>query len=594
MHERENRILAFWKENDIFQKSLNKPSPKGNFVFYDGPPYATGLPHYGHVLPTTIKDVIPRYKTMQGFHVPRRWGWDCHGLPIENLIEKEMGLKNKKEIEEVGVEKFNRAARESVLRYADEWKRIIPRLGRWVDMDDDYRTMDASYMESVMWSFAELNKKGLVYEDYKVMPYCPRCGTSISNFEVAQGYKDITDISAFVKFELIDEPGTYVLAWTTTPWTLPGNVALAVNPDLDYARVEFEGIKYWAAKNLLPKVFAGVGAAGQEGVPAGYEILEEVKGVALVGKSYISVFPYYVTPGTLLGDAEARRINAWKIYAADFVTAEDGTGIVHIAPAFGEDDMKLARKESLPVIHHIGPDGLFVSTVTDFAGQAAKPIDDHQKGDVEVIKYLGRKVPSPLFKKEKYTHSYPHCWRCNTPLLNYATSSWFVRVSEFKDRLVEENNKIAWTPKEIGEGRFGKWLEGARDWAVSRSRYWGSPLPVWRGETSGKTEFISSVEELKEKIRKEGRGNEFFVMRHGQLSSILLIFFELKKPLKLLQRLLAMTRRRLCMTNVFGKYMREILMGEVGVSARNILRILVNIFTRRCRMVNLLKMLKGA
>lgn len=512
MHERENRILAFWKENDVFQKSLNRPSPKGNFVFYDGPPYATGLPHYGHVLPTTVKDAIPRYKTMRGYNVPRRWGWDCHGLPIENLIEKKLGLKNKKDIEEVGVGKFNKEARESVLTYADEWKQIIPRLGRWVDMDNDYRTMDASYMESVMWSFSELNKKGLVYEGYKVMPFCPRCGTSLSNFEVAQGYKDITDISAFVKFELKDELGTYVLAWTTTPWTLPGNVALAVNADLDYAKVEFENSTYWVTRGLIEKVF---------GTLEGVKILEETKGSALVGKSYLPVFPYYVAKGTMVGDNEDRRDNAWKIYAGDFVTAEDGTGIVHIAPAFGEDDMNLARKENLPVIHHVGTDGLFVPAVIDFAGQSAKPIDDHQKGDIEIIKYLAhkhgdRETYIALFKKEKYIHSYPHCWRCNTPLLNYATSSWFVKITDLKDRLVEENKKITWVPKEIGEGRFGKWLEGARDWAVSRSRYWGSPIPVWKGEKTGKTEFISSIEELKEKIRKDGRGNEFFVMRHGQ------------------------------------------------------------------------------
>lgn len=512
MHERENRILGFWKENSIFQKSLKKPSPKGNFVFYDGPPYATGLPHYGHVLPTAIKDVIPRYKTMQGFHVPRRWGWDCHGLPVENLIEKELGLKSKKDIEEIGVEKFNKAARDSVLRYADQWKEIVPRLGRWIDMDNDYRTMDSSYMESVMWSFAELNKKGLVYEDYKVMPFCPRCGTSISNFEVAQGYKDITDISVYVKFELADEPGTYVLAWTTTPWTLPGNTALAVNAEFEYVKVEFEGAKYWLAKKLLEKVFGSA-----------LEILEEVKGEVLVGKSYLPIFSYYQSEGSMSSDAEVKRANAWKIYAGEFVTAEDGTGIVHVAPAFGEDDMKLARKEGLPVIHHVGPDGLFVSAVKDFSGQAAKPIDDHQKGDIEIIKYLAhpheRADYIALFKKEKYTHSYPHCWRCSTPLLNYATSSWFIKVTDYKDRLVEENNKILWTPKEIGEGRFGKWLEGARDWAVSRSRYWGSPIPVWRGENSGKTEFISSIDELKEKIRKGGNGNEFFFMRHGQATS---------------------------------------------------------------------------
>lgn len=521
MHEREHRILNFWKENDIFQKSLNKPSPKGNFVFYDGPPYATGLPHFGHVLPTTIKDVIPRYKTMRGYHVARRWGWDCHGLPVENLIEKKLGLKSKKEIEEIGIEKFNKAARDSVLQYADEWKQIIPRLGRWIDMENDYRTMDTSYVESVMWSFAELNKKGLVYESYKVMPFCPRCGTSLSNFEVAQGYKDITDISAYVKFELRDEARTYLLAWTTTPWTLPGNMALAVNPDIEYVKIEMQNAKYWVAKSLAEKVFDV--AMGE------LNVVDQKKGAALAGKSYYPVFPYFASEGTMGVDNEARRANAWKIYAADFVTAEDGTGIVHVAPAYGEDDMNLAREKDIPVIHHVGADGLFIDSIVDFAGQRAKPIEDHQKGDIEIIKYLAHPHPHestdnraeyiPLFKKEKYIHPYPHCWRCNTPLLNFATSSWFIKVTDFKDKLVEENNKIKWTPKEIGEGRFGKWLEGARDWAVSRSRYWGSPLPVWRAEKTGKTEFISSVADLKEKIRKDGNNNSFFVMRHGQATS---------------------------------------------------------------------------
>ena len=521
MHEREHRILAFWKERGIFEKSLNKNSPKGNFVFYDGPPYATGLPHAGHVLPTTLKDVIPRYKTMRGYHVPRRWGWDCHGLPIENLVEKEMGLKSKKDIEEVGVDVFNKAARGSVLRYADEWKQIIPRLGRWIDMDNDYQTMDASYMESVMWSFTELNRKGLVYEDYKVMPFCPRCGTTLSNFEVAQGYKDITDISAYVKFELENEvevmgnSPTYVLAWTTTPWTLPGNVALAVNPELSYSKVKTEEGNFWIATNLVPKVFEG----------KEFSVTEEMKGSALVGKSYKPVFSYYSNEGTLPAEHESRRANAWKIYAGDFVTAEDGTGVVHIAPAYGEDDMILSRKVNLPVIHHVGSDGLFIASVTDFAGQAAKPIEDHQKGDIEIIKYLAhpqkdRPGNVALFKKEKYIHSYPHCWRCSTPLLNFATSSWFIKVTALKDRLVEENKKITWTPKEVGEGRFGNWLEGARDWAVSRSRYWGTAIPVWRAERSGKTEFIGSVHELKTKIKQmHGNGNTFMLVRHGECES---------------------------------------------------------------------------
>lgn len=534
--ERETKVLKFWQERDIFKKSLKQPSPKGNFVFYDGPPFATGLPHFGHALASTEKDVIPRYKTMRGYHVPRRWGWDCHGLPIENLVEKELGLKNKRDIEEIGVDKFNKAARDSVLRYTDEWKQIIPRLGRFVDMENDYRSMDSTYTESVWWSYKELNKKGLVYEDYKVMPYCPRCGTTLSNFEVNLGYKDIVDISAYVKFKIADESNTYFLAWTTTPWTLPGNVALAVNPDISYvkigvkvrdtedgkggeatdheknvARTPIKTAKYILAKDRLAII------------KDTYEIVDEYKGSELVGKTYTPVFDYYTNPKVLTPNEQSKLPNAFKVYGADFVTAEDGTGIVHVAPAFGDDDLKLARKEQLPVIHHVGMDGIFKDTVTDFKGMTAKEIDGktpekkdaHQHTDIEIIKWLAHH--NSLFAKEKYTHSYPHCWRCDTPLLNYATSSWFVRVTAMKDRLVAANKKIKWVPEAIGEGRFGKWLEGARDWAVSRSRYWGAPIPVWKGEKTGKTEFIGSISELKSKLPTHG--NSYVFMRHGQANA---------------------------------------------------------------------------
>ncbi len=508
--KREHQILEYWESHNIFEQTLTKDAPHGNFVFYDGPPYATGLPHYGHILPTTLKDVIPRYKTMRGFRVPRRWGWDCHGLPIENLIEKELGLQNKKQIEELGIDVFNKAARESVLRYADEWKRIIPRLGRWVDMENDYRSMDSSFMESVMWSFKELHTKGLVYEGYKVMPYCPRCQTVLSNAETNQpgAYRDITDLSAYAKFELVDEPGTFFVAWTTTPWTLPGNVALAVNPDITYVKAAVtkeDGSKetYIVAKDRL------------EVIKEAHEVIAELTGAQLAGHSYKPPFEYYTAPNTLQGDNEMKRPQAWKVYNADFVTATDGTGIVHIAPAFGEDDMNLARAVNLPVIHHVLPDGTIKSEVTVFAGMTAKPKGDHQKTDIEVIKQLAAR--KALFSKEKYIHSYPHCWRCDTPLLNFATSSWFVKVTAMKDQLIAENNKVNWVPKEIGEGRFGKWLEGARDWAMSRSRYWGAPLPVWRGEQTGAIELIGSIAELKEKI--VSNGNNFVLMRHGESES---------------------------------------------------------------------------
>ncbi|MDQ3076791.1 MAG: class I tRNA ligase family protein, partial [bacterium] len=426
--------------------------------------------------------------------VPRRWGWDTHGLPVENLIEKELGLKNKKDIEEYGIGKFNEAARASVLRYDAEWKKIIPRSGRWVDMDDPYLTMQPTYTESIWWSFKTLHQKNLINQGYKVMYVCPRCETSISNFEVTQGYKDITDISVYVKFELTDEPATFVLAWTTTPWTLPGNVGLAVGNDIDYAVVNFDNIKYIVAKERVVYVFKD----------KAHTIESEVKGNLLVGKKYKPVFNYYQNQ-----DLKGKE-NAWKIYGADFVTTTDGTGVVHIAPAYGEDDYKLATRENLPVIHHVGMDGLFKKEVTDLAGYTAKPKDDHQKGDVEIIKLLA--VKGTLFAKEKIIHSYPHCWRCDTPLLNYATESWFVKVTEIKDTLVNLNKKVQWVPEEIGEGRFGKWLENARDWAISRSRYWGAPLPVWVCKICEKKEIIGSIDDLK----KHTKRNDYFIIRHGE------------------------------------------------------------------------------
>lgn len=522
---KEEKILEFWNEKEIFKKSEMKDAPNGTFVFYDGPPFATGLPHYGHILPGTIKDVIPRYQTMNGKRVLRRWGWDCHGLPIENLIERELDLKSKKDIENYGVEKFNSAARGVVLRYADEWRKIIPRSGRWIDMDSDYRTMDTSYTESVWWSFKTLNDKGLVYQAFKSMLFCPHCETTLSNFEVNQGYKDTTDISVFVKFELVDEPGTFVIAWTTTPWTLPGNVALAINKDSDYLEVlecanpamdgkyEISKEKYIIAKDILQK-------NEQQLVPNSeskryvykdkiFEVKKEIKGLDLIGKSYKPVFDYYQ-------NKEIPNIeNGWKIYHGDFVTMDSGTGVVHIAPAFGEDDYELSKKESLPFIQHVAKDGTFKSEVSDFVGMKVKPKSDDEKerfsADIAVIKYL--QDHGTFFAKEKLVHPYPHCWRCDTPLLNYATTSWFVNVTKMKDRLVEINKGVSWTPAEIGEGRFGKWLEGARDWAVSRSRYWGAPLPVWENEKGERT-FIGSIDELKSHTKKSG--NKFFVMRHGQ------------------------------------------------------------------------------
>lgn len=498
--ETEEKILAFWEKNKIFKKTLDKASPKGNFVFYDGPPFATGEPHYGHVVPGTIKDVIPRYKTMRGYNVRRRWGWDCHGLPVENLIEKELKLASKKDIIDYGIGKFNAAAQASVMRYSDDWRRIIPRLGRWADMEDDYKTMDASYTESVWWAFSELHKKGLIYEGFKAMNLCPRCETTLSNFEVSQGYKDITDISVYAKFKLKENPDTFILAWTTTPWTLPGNVALAINPSIKYVKIETEGVKVVLAQSRLSTI------------KTEYKIIEEMDTKSLIGKSYEPVFDYYIN------DKKIKNIeNGWKIYGADFVTTDSGTGVVHIAPAFGADDYDLSLKYSLPFIQHVTQHGVFKPEVNDFAGIFVKPKDSpeekdaHQKADIEIIKYLAGK--GTLFAKEKIIHSYPHCWRCDTPLLNYASSSWFVKVTALRDRLVKENKKVKWVPPEVGEGRFGNWLLGARDWAISRSRFWGAPLPVWREEKSGTCHVLGSVDDLKKYTKSK---NTYYVCRHGE------------------------------------------------------------------------------
>ncbi|MBU1090124.1 class I tRNA ligase family protein, partial [Patescibacteria group bacterium] len=712
----EEEVLAFWEKEKIFEKSLAQDSPAGEFKFFDGPPFATGLPHYGHILQGVIKDLIPRYKTMRGYRVPRIWGWDCHGLPVENLIEKDLGLKSKQEIEEFGIAKFNEKCRESVLKFAGEWQKTVKRMGRWIDMENAYKTMDLEFMNSVWWVFGELWKKGLIYEGLKPMHVCPRCETPLSNFEVGLNYRDVTDLSAMVKFELEDEPGTYLLAWTTTPWTLPGNVALAVNPKVEYVKVKAFGKKadddfyvilskeryeevfekcekdpfYFAFNPFMKKI--------EEGESTRYdETPKVIKGKDLIGKTYKPLFDYYpdlvngdskdsheVIPGMyfitfntensapifenkklrdacaeafrevaeknnykiyelavmpdhvhlvveieeggeslpktlqqlkgissykikplieltyhlggrLTGDAKSngrstsndklasksknddeftvslletkfhekdgrsfsklwrkgydkkfiyskdeyakisdyirqnpvkkklppqnyawlktfddsnqpvkspkqKPSTAFRIVAADFVTTDEGTGIVHIAPAFGEDDYELAKKENLPIIQNVSLDGKFTDEVADFAGMEVKPKDDPTKTDRKIVEFLGDKI----FASENYRHSYPFCWRCESPLLNYATSSWFVAVEKIKKDLLAGNEKINWVPSHIKNGRFGKWLEGARDWAISRNRFWGAPLPIWRCEKCGKMKCVSSRDEL-EKLANEPR-----------------------------------------------------------------------------------------
>ncbi len=664
-------ILQYWKEEDIFQRSIKQRSsvqgrawhdaksgdPEDTFSFYDGPPFATGLPHYGHLLAGTIKDVIPRYQTMRGKVVQRRFGWDCHGLPVENLIEKEHGIEGREQIEEMGVGKFNELCCCSVQRFTREWQEVVERMGRWVDMNWDYRTMDPDYMESIWWVFKQLHDKGLVYEGHKPMHICPRCVTPLSNFEVTQGYKDITDTSVTMKFELLEketerkeskdskeakdlvlrapeneeelaklhelrvqeifepyhpdtkydrnhpddkhpdhellvrmakkkvvgtvrvdwldehrvafrliaidrkmqgkglgsellqraediarEKGcseillnaensvipfykkhgfaetsqweespsvgstpmskslgtkekTFVLAWTTTPWTLPGNLFLAVGPKIKYTKVEFEGNHYILAKSAVEKIFKG----------KEYKVKGNMAANTLAGKHFKPLFPYF-------SETYKKDKNVFRIVAADFVATDEGTGIVHIAPGFGEDDYQIGRREKVDVLQHVTMDGKFVPEVTDFAGMDVKPIDDPGKTDRKVVDWLEKH--GLLFSKEPYRHSYPHCWRCDSPLLNYATSSWFVSIEKIKEKLLSNNAKTEWIPAHLRDGRFGKWLEGARDWAISRNRYWGTPLPIWRNQETGDTEVLGSRDDLM--AHAPERFTKVTVVRHGE------------------------------------------------------------------------------
>jgi isoleucyl-tRNA synthetase len=483
----EQDVLAYWEREKIFQRSVAERPATRAYTFYDGPPFATGLPHYGHIVASTLKDVVPRFWTMRGYRVERQWGWDCHGLPIENIVEKQFDLKSRKDIEDYGVGAFNNRCEEQVLKYVADWRTTITRLGRWVDMDNAYHTMDLPFMESIWWVFGELWKKGLIYEGRKPMHVCPRCETTLSNFEVAQGYADVTDISATASFELTSGPhaGAKILAWTTTPWTFPGNVLLAVGADIPYVKVEEGGQLYIVAEARVEKVFAG-----KEYLKMG----EVFTGSTLHGATYNPLFPMFKD-----------HANAFRVVTADFVTTEDGTGIVHIAPGFGADDAALGQAENVEPVTHVQMNGCFVPVVAQaleaegymVSGVPVKAKGEYSAVDVQVIRYLAHH--GKLFSKEKFTHNYPHCWRCDTPLLNYGTSSWFVKVSTMVDDLVASNKQISWVPDTMGQGRFGKWLEGARDWAISRSRFWGTPLPVWKAE-DGEVLVIGSREELEKYV----------------------------------------------------------------------------------------------
>ncbi|MDD4995060.1 MAG: isoleucine--tRNA ligase [Patescibacteria group bacterium] len=492
--EMEEATLDFWDKGKFFERSVNERPEDRQFVFYDGPPFATGLPHYGNLLAGLIKDVFPRYKTMRGFRVRRVWGWDCHGLPIETMIEKELGLNSKDEIESLGIDKFCKACRDSVMRYAEEWKRIVRRTGRWVDMENTYRTMDNPFIESVWWVFSELNKKELVYKDRRVSHYCPRCATPLSNTEVGvDTYKDVEDPAIIVKFKLKNESNTYLLAWTTTPWTLPANAALAVDPEMNYLRVRIKSnnetyIFSESRKNeVLKDIVYPIEDEDEEEMKV--EFLGIVKGKKLLGLEYEPLYNFIKL------DKKAH-----FVIAGDFVTADEGTGIVHVAPGFGEVDMEAGKKADLPVIVTVDDQAKFLPEITPWAGRFVKDADE------DIMKEL--ETRGALFKRETCVHSYPHCWRCKTPLIYKAQNAWFVNVTSLKAKLLKNNEHINWRPEHIKKGRFGKTLETSPDWCVSRTRYWGAPIPVWECAACGAREVIGSVAELGEKAENFREGTD--------------------------------------------------------------------------------------
>lgn len=473
--EIEKEVLKFWDEDKTFEKSVHNRDGAAEFVFYDGPPFANGTPHYGHIMVSYVKDVVARYQTMNGKKVERRLGWDCHGLPAEMSAEKQLGVSGRKQIEEYGVEKFNDFCRSDVLKYSGIWVEMFKRIGRWVDFSHDYKTMDLPFMESVINNFKQLWEKGLVYEDYRVLPYSWAAETPLSNFEVNQGYQDKTDNAITVMFTL--ENGMKMLVWTTTPWTLPSNLMLAVGKDIDYAVMEEDGQKYVLAQALLGRYKKQLEHAARVGT---------MKGADFVGMAYEPMFPYF---------KHLKEKGAFRVLSGEFVSTEDGTGIVHIAPGFGQDDFEACRAydENFPVVCPVDEAGRFTAEVPDYQG---KQVFETNEPIMQLLKEKGI-----LVKKEQYTHSYPFCWRTDTPLIYKAMSSWFVKVTDFRDDMVRNNQQITWVPEHIKDGRFGKWLEGARDWSISRNRFWGTPIPVWKSDNPQfpRIDVFGSVAEIKEK-----------------------------------------------------------------------------------------------
>ena len=472
----EESVLSFWQKEDIFGKSISLRPSENEFVFYDGPPFATGLPHFGHLVPGTIKDAIPRYQTMKGKRVHRRFGWDCHGLPVEFEMEKTLGISGPVAIQEYGVANFNEQCRSIVLRYTKEWENTINRMGRWVDWENGYRTMDTDYMESIWWVFKTLHEKGFIYEGYNILPYSPALGSPLSNFEVnLGGYQDVVDQAVTVRFAVEGEKDTYFLAWTTTPWTLPSNLALAFGPDIDYVKIldKSEGNFYILGKERLGHYYQD---------EEQYEIVDEQKGTFYEGMRYEPLFPYF---------AHLKEVGAFVCVTGDYVTTEDGCGIVHTAPGFGEDDYQVLKDTGIPVVCPIDSEAKFTSEVPDFEGRFVKDTD---KDIIAMLKESGK-----LVKRENFLHPYPFCYRTHTPLIYRAMECWFVDVQKIKSSMLNANEQITWIPEHLKYGRFGKWLDGARDWAISRNRFWGNPIPVWKCDNSDYIEVIGSREELEAK-----------------------------------------------------------------------------------------------
>ncbi|MBI2450196.1 MAG: class I tRNA ligase family protein [Candidatus Nealsonbacteria bacterium] len=489
--QKEEEILKFWKEKKIFEKSIKQRARARDFVFYEGPPTANGKPGIHHVLSRAFKDIICRYKTMQGFRVLRKAGWDTHGLPVELEVEKKLGLKNKKDIERYGIAEFNKQCKESVWQYKRDWEKLTERIGYWLDMEHPYVTYENEYIETLWWIVKQIYQKGLLYKDYKVVPYCPRCGTSLSSHEVAQGYKRIEENSIYVRFKIknLKFKDSSLLVWTTTPWTLPGNVAVAVNPEFTYVKIKVGEEYLILAKDRMKPV----GIVG--------EIVGEFKGRDLIGLEYERIFGMSDLPSDLSGG----RTSKYRVVAGDFVSMEDGTGLVHIAPAFGEDDMKVGKENNLPVLVTVNEEGKMITPDYEWNEMFVKDADPL------IIKDLQER--GVLFKEELYEHDYPFCWRCKSPLLYYAKESWFIKMQDVKKDLIGNNQKINWVPSHLKDGRFGEWLKELKDWAFSRERYWGTPLPIWSCQSCGLKEVIGGKNDL---LGQKFSANKYYIMRHGQ------------------------------------------------------------------------------